>query len=1303
MKKGDLQLLFYLLFNIIFSFKAAHFFVKCPAATSMNISPCESRWDVSDEGVVFLGRIPAMKPHEQQEAVVDQVTRPLRGCSPGMGGGAMRRAKSPRKLEYSCSALQPPRIFHNGKRLGHVLLSLLGRDFSNSSSNRKPLTGLELRPHLLNRTDDDTDITIDAATIDAVCRSESAMGYCDDLHNQFLPRTSPPEGAQAANIYGPGTFQISISSLKKITRSVKIASGSCLPPAFVDALTAFISRVDRRMFFWTRKNIPLREMGCEHRWAALRQYHCDGCAAARNRIAALGEPPSNVNNIAVEVIAQRSAIYTAKQCLLESEESLRSLDRVIEGRVCTRQFEDFLEKVRKNSTQFGFRSSNHAEITLSRSLSHLSESLVMCQEGYCLVDGAHLRYNQLTAKTPTPIHFISVAQLSDPQCAAVDMITLRCRLRTQFLLSTSLARHHNLNAISGSLLIGEPPYGVSLSSLREASIRALLEVLSDPEMLLQYYYISVPDEACCIELCRLLDAVLTPGGVYNDPQSSRHLRTTIIIHEKDPKFVACELAKRAFSTGLIVPSSMTELLQGIPGGHWETGRGNSFSQQEDTAQTTTMLLSDINISGRDRFCSHKILFEDTEGWGISSVKQLGMSEPVSTKSPIVTADKIEITSQASSPTITATIGSPIPHDIDSTPLESCLVCISFRDESCVVEVSSLPDAETITRESFDTVAPLPPGSFYLSYSFEKKNRIVKTDKHFKTFLSLAFSGRVATDGGLPELVVKIRQKDNQQIQVSEQPLRIQSPEKSSCGISPEADSLCIDSQPMLSPSSASLELRTCSSKLAELEAEQRHFEETREWYHNLINIEVRNINTAGPGGNHTISVHQSNIACFNRIKSLIQQEVSYDPLCYCSETGGSFLSLTDDETWSAFIKQCFIKNNPYIVYVEKPPTEVRTRAVNRLRGIPEGGVEVAIINLSFNPPSMKVIGSVEQGTIESLSSALIEVCPQIVRYRKGKRVPQLKFAAKPQPHWTVTYPHSFCDQTAQSMLSIAALDVMEQSGGWSLKETASCTSPIGNTDNHSPVMVDFYKFIMVRSKNKPIPTNPPVVKKVTTPHPPVRWTQPVQGSELSTAQVVSSLSNENRNSAPVQSPVPPDTRKVNTKKKRARAQTAGVSPRTASSPTEAADYWPGSPMRALVVEQKPLLKNNFMPSTNSQPITNTDTEEVTKMISQGVSGPSQDSVELLLYSNTAVHKSGVDDSTPFDSSSSFVSHRAVRRMPSGPALFNSSGSDDQLPETSTSQPKSAAERVLSFPTKLRRLSAGRVGFQVCVLLEYIIK
>ena len=83
-----------------------------------------------------------------------------------------------------------------------------------------------------------------------------------------------------------------------------------------------------------------------------------------------------------------------------------------------------------------------------------------------------------------------------------------------------------------------------------------------------------------------------------------------MIHRKNGKYLAQQLAKAGLKTGLLNPSDCIAMLQGRMGYWWEVGRGSRYVGEEDIAATSTAVLMQSNITDlydSDRIDQHEVV------------------------------------------------------------------------------------------------------------------------------------------------------------------------------------------------------------------------------------------------------------------------------------------------------------------------------------------------------------------------------------------------------------------------------------------------------------------------------------------------------------------------------------------------------------------------------------------------------------------------------------------------------------------------------------------------------------------------
>ena len=110
-----------------------------------------------------------------------------------------------------------------------------------------------------------------------------------------------------------------------------------------------------------------------------------------------------------------------------------------------------------------------------------------------------------------------------------------------------------------------------------------------------------------------------------------------------------------------------------------------------------------------------------------------------------------------------------------------------------------------------------------------------------------------------------------------------------------------------------------------------------------------------------------------------------------------------------------------------------------------------IVNMTFNPPHISIVGPIKENTILTLNTLL----PQVTTTTS---IAKTKFAFQridDPPSWVGDLPASYAnEEVGQSRLTLALLDALEEEGGWKLKGS--------NATNHDVDKVT-YKYFFVRT------------------------------------------------------------------------------------------------------------------------------------------------------------------------------------------------------------------------------------------------
>jgi hypothetical protein len=116
-----------------------------------------------------------------------------------------------------------------------------------------------------------------------------------------------------------------------------------------------------------------------------------------------------------------------------------------------------------------------------------------------------------------------------------------------------------------------------------------------------------------------------------------------------------------------------------------------------------------------------------------------------------------------------------------------------------------------------------------------------------------------------------------------------------------------------------------------------------------------------------------------------------------------------------------------------------------------------IVNFTFNPPQLKIIGPIRETTIEKLNSVLPKQTTSLRSSRAGN--PKFEYEQNPA-HWKVNLDGQFCDQVGESALFLAVLDALEEEGGWKLTTTQSITQP--DQESQQQDFFETHKFFFTR-------------------------------------------------------------------------------------------------------------------------------------------------------------------------------------------------------------------------------------------------
>lgn len=116
-----------------------------------------------------------------------------------------------------------------------------------------------------------------------------------------------------------------------------------------------------------------------------------------------------------------------------------------------------------------------------------------------------------------------------------------------------------------------------------------------------------------------------------------------------------------------------------------------------------------------------------------------------------------------------------------------------------------------------------------------------------------------------------------------------------------------------------------------------------------------------------------------------------------------------------------------------------------------------VINMSYNPPTIDIMGPIKESTIDHLN----EVIPTSTSSTRSIRSdpPKFEYLANPD-HWHIKLDGQFCDVDGISRMIVLLLDALEEEGDWTL-----VSSQASSERNDSPIQQQFvenYKLFFLK-------------------------------------------------------------------------------------------------------------------------------------------------------------------------------------------------------------------------------------------------
>eukprot|EP01064_Diplonema_japonicum_P014042 TRINITY_DN21559_c0_g1_i1.p1 TRINITY_DN21559_c0_g1~~TRINITY_DN21559_c0_g1_i1.p1 ORF type:complete len:3213 (+),score=696.80 TRINITY_DN21559_c0_g1_i1:53-9691(+) len=606
------------------------------------------KWCFSQPNVTIYLRAGTKKEHEEVAANIVNILQK----TDGFGEFAIGRNDS-EKPTYSHQALNPRRMVPYQKRLGHVFLSLLGRE--EEIKECLPLVPqVELKRSLLDRTDKDTIVTINHKVIDKICRESMDKGinvdetwveyvkeYSDPSVQDELRITSSKYGPAAKEIYGSGEFSITVKELQQLERGIRLATSLALPRKFYAKLVQFATgSVNTQRFFDLRRSIPLEhlaniELQDGQRQELLKTWSYREANAIQNHDellrlkAALMKSTTKLSKDEVTKICTYN--YDLDNFRIVARNARIKIEQMQDPVVIQRDNEivmtlhDFVNEVRSAPSSFGFTDgAEHS--ALRKSLTELCTDVCVSQKGYFFVDGKPGAPNQLTKKTPQPVVFLSSPGLDfcDPSTTILEAKKYFKKLDTKdgqpkwrgFLSGAHDDLLQRVTRLYRVIFRSCQGHGVCNPSMLAMGLGVFLQnIHEDDRDKVAEAYFTAQFQLLCEQDWGFHNYFVNPvrykdvgmRALEAELKKGKQLCCNVVMHGKDVKFLATEMAKGdpsrpgSFqSPAMLNPSDCASIFLGLMGYFWEWGRQECYVGEEDfcCTGTGTLALSTItNVYG----------------------------------------------------------------------------------------------------------------------------------------------------------------------------------------------------------------------------------------------------------------------------------------------------------------------------------------------------------------------------------------------------------------------------------------------------------------------------------------------------------------------------------------------------------------------------------------------------------------------------------------------------------------------------------------------------------------------------------
>ncbi|KAJ9463970.1 hypothetical protein DIPPA_05499 [Diplonema papillatum] len=455
-------------------------------------------------------------------------------------------------------------------------------------------------------------------------------------------------------LYGTKSFSITAARIAELEKTTRVALGAGLPVLFYAALCRLTTHEHHISFFSYLRSVPLEQMAVPKDWDLLAAFEQEKNEEHRKKLAQL---TGDLEKLAAEEEEQsggsgdRDVSATVRRMLWDrslSEIAVKNSAAHVQyltnrgaGAPITRSarvWDEFLRAVRANPAEYGYTSKEALDETLRQALTELCTSVCVSQHGYYFVDGAASSgtMNMIHPPTRDTVVFLSAPGLDfctnsatrrempkyfkrNPESAgdaplrelwkgftATGEADLRKRVKNLYKVIFASARLQGARNLS-MLPMGLGVFlthvnGADQDCVKKAYFCAQYELLSEEGWGFDTYWLNPAQHRTLAEQL-LREGVAT--GEYD-------FKCNVVLHNRDAKFLAVELAKEGLKPAVLNPSDCIAVMQGLIGYYWELGRGNRYVGEEDFAATSTGILARHGLTAVYTDASRMLQVDATE-------------------------------------------------------------------------------------------------------------------------------------------------------------------------------------------------------------------------------------------------------------------------------------------------------------------------------------------------------------------------------------------------------------------------------------------------------------------------------------------------------------------------------------------------------------------------------------------------------------------------------------------------------------------------------------------------------------------